>query len=128
MPSSVRRPRDPYITSHPSSLPSLPSHPLHPSITHLPPSHILCPLPHALSPSHFARGNFATPDAYWDQPELEGLYVRIAKEFEIGRRVSLLNQKLDYAHELVQVRNAQLGGNVHLRYSLESRVLVDCFA
>ena len=50
------------------------------------------------------------PDAYWDNPELEGLYSRIAREFEIGRRLSVVNQKLDYAHEVVKVRNEQLSG------------------
>jgi uncharacterized Rmd1/YagE family protein len=57
------------------------------------------------------------PDAYWDKPELEGLYSRIAREFEIGRRLSVVNQKLDYAHEVVKVRNEQLSGE-SLAYTL----------
>merc|ERR1712216_306498 len=54
------------------------------------------------------RGSLETPDVYWDLPELEDMYESISREFELSRRVSLLNQKLDYTQELVQARRIQL--------------------
>ena len=54
------------------------------------------------------RGSLETPDVYWDLPELEGMYELISGEFELSRRVSLLNLKLDYTQELVEARRIQL--------------------
>jgi len=54
------------------------------------------------------RGCLETPKAYWNKPELEEMYNRIWVEFELGHRMFLLNQKLDYAHELVDARRIQL--------------------
>jgi len=54
------------------------------------------------------RGCLDTPKAYWNKPELEEMYNRIWNEFELGNRIFLLNQKLDYAHELVDARRIQL--------------------
>jgi hypothetical protein len=54
------------------------------------------------------RGSLETPEVYWDLPELEGMYELISREFELSRRVSLLNLKLDYTQELVEARRIQL--------------------
>lgn len=49
-----------------------------------------------------------TPDAYWDRPELEGLYETVAKELELHGRKDALNTKLDYVKEVVDVWRGQV--------------------
>lgn len=44
-----------------------------------------------------------TPDVYWDEPKLEGLFHKISANLEVNGRISKLNKKLDYCHELVEV-------------------------
>ena len=42
---------------------------------------------------------------------MTGMYELISREFELSRRIALLNQKLDYTQELVQARRIQLKEN-----------------
>eukprot|EP00698_Gefionella_okellyi_P022302 TRINITY_DN7374_c0_g2_i2.p1 TRINITY_DN7374_c0_g2~~TRINITY_DN7374_c0_g2_i2.p1 ORF type:complete len:153 (-),score=33.33 TRINITY_DN7374_c0_g2_i2:14-472(-) len=44
-----------------------------------------------------------TPDVYWEERRLEALFNKISAELEVHSRVSQLNKKLDYCHELVDV-------------------------
>mmetsp|Transcript_8494 Transcript_8494/g.13380 ORF Transcript_8494/g.13380 Transcript_8494/m.13380 type:complete len:150 (+) Transcript_8494:211-660(+) len=70
------------------------------------------------------RGNLETPDAYWEQRELEGLYIIISREFDLAKRISTLNAKLDVAHELVEVRRMQLAEDYKSRLVLWVIILI----
>ena len=44
-----------------------------------------------------------TPDFYWSEPALEELYVRVSKTLDVSPRIAILNKKLDYCNELVEI-------------------------
>jgi required for meiotic nuclear division protein 1 len=44
-----------------------------------------------------------TPDLYWSEPELEALYKLISSRLDVVPRIAILNKKLDYAAELVEI-------------------------
>ena len=48
------------------------------------------------------------PDTYWDVPELERAYESIVKELDIYGRVDLVNRRLDYTNQLVELLRTQL--------------------
>ena len=37
------------------------------------------------------------PDLYWSEPSLENMYKQISRNLDVGPRINILNQKLDYA-------------------------------
>jgi uncharacterized Rmd1/YagE family protein len=49
-----------------------------------------------------------TPDLYWARPQLEEYYNRISKRLDVVLRITLLNQKLDYANELAAFLRSHL--------------------
>ncbi|CAD6188299.1 unnamed protein product [Caenorhabditis auriculariae] len=42
-------------------------------------------------------------DFYWERPELEKYYTISARHFSLGRRIGMLNSRLDYCEELVKM-------------------------
>lgn len=44
-----------------------------------------------------------SPDFYWSEPLLEDTFISISRALEIRQRVSVLNRKLDYANQLLQI-------------------------
>lgn len=49
-----------------------------------------------------------TPDLYWEEPELEALYSLISKRLDVAPRIAILNKKLDYASESVNILKSHL--------------------
>lgn len=49
-----------------------------------------------------------TPDLYWEEPELESLYSLISKRLDVAPRIAILNKKLDYASESVNILKSHL--------------------
>jgi len=49
-----------------------------------------------------------TPDLYWAKPQLEEYYNRISRRLDIAVRITILNQKLDYANELAAFLRSHL--------------------
>ncbi|KAJ1490996.1 hypothetical protein T484DRAFT_1776020, partial [Baffinella frigidus] len=56
-----------------------------------------------------------TPEAYWEEPWLEDLYSKIARELDVTSRIRTLNRKLDYAHQVVEVLRTELSEKHHTR-------------
>jgi uncharacterized Rmd1/YagE family protein len=50
----------------------------------------------------------STPDLFWEEPELEGLYKELRTALELLPRASVLNSKLDHSQQLVDVLRTQL--------------------
>jgi uncharacterized Rmd1/YagE family protein len=48
------------------------------------------------------------PDFYWTEPELEELFHMISRVLDVNFRISILNKRLDYANELVEVLRQHL--------------------
>lgn len=48
------------------------------------------------------------PDFYWSEPELEELFNMISRVLDVSPRIAVLNKKLDYANELVEVLRSTL--------------------
>lgn len=49
-----------------------------------------------------------TPEFFWDYPECEPYYTMVAKYLDIGKRVEVLNQRLDVVHELFEMLGNEL--------------------
>ncbi len=49
-----------------------------------------------------------SPDFFWEYPELEPLYVQVAADEELGKRLEVLNQRLVIVHELFEVLGNEL--------------------
>lgn len=49
-----------------------------------------------------------TPEFFWDYPEVEPFYNLLAKYLDIGKRVEVLNQRLDVVHELFEMLGNEL--------------------
>ncbi|KAF5100580.1 hypothetical protein D0Z00_001199 [Geotrichum galactomycetum] len=49
-----------------------------------------------------------TPDLYWEEPELEQLYSLISRKLDVATRIAILNKKLDYASESINVLKSHL--------------------
>lgn len=54
-----------------------------------------------------------TPEFFWEYPELEPLYSMAASYLDLGKRVEVLNRRLDVVHELFQM----LGGELNHQHS-----------
>jgi uncharacterized Rmd1/YagE family protein len=54
----------------------------------------------------------ALPDMLWDSPHelgLEGYYEALGRELDVGQRIRLLNERMDYASEIATVLRERLG-------------------
>lgn len=54
----------------------------------------------------------ALPDMLWDSPHelgLEGYYEALGRELDVGQRIRLLNERMDYASEIAAVLRERLG-------------------
>lgn len=49
-----------------------------------------------------------TPDLFWDAPQLEYYFNLISRNLEISNRIAVVNKRLDYGHELIEVLRTQL--------------------
>lgn len=47
-------------------------------------------------------------DLYWEEPELEQLYSLISRKLDVATRIAILNKKLDYASESINVLKSHL--------------------
>ncbi|KAI9222914.1 hypothetical protein BC828DRAFT_377278 [Blastocladiella britannica] len=56
-----------------------------------------------------------TPEYYWSKPQLEEYYNKVCRWLDVKPRISVLNQKLDYAAEFAQV----LRGHLSEQHSLK---------
>ena len=48
------------------------------------------------------------PDFYWSEPELEELFSMISRVLDVNFRINILNKKLDYVNELVEILRTTL--------------------
>eukprot|EP00128_Syssomonas_multiformis_P000761 Colp12_sorted_trinity150504_noHs@30322 len=48
------------------------------------------------------------PDFYWDRPSLEEHFVKMTKHLDIPRRLEIMNNRINYLHELADVLNTHL--------------------
>lgn len=48
------------------------------------------------------------PEFFWEYPELESLYMMMAKYLDLETRVDVLNHRLDVVHELFQMLGSEL--------------------
>ena len=49
-----------------------------------------------------------TPEFFWDYPEIEPFYTLVAKYLDLGKRVEVVNQRLDVVHELFEMLGNEL--------------------
>lgn len=49
-----------------------------------------------------------TPEFFWDHPELEAFYRRTSHYLDIGKRVEILNKRLNVVHELFEILSNEL--------------------
>jgi uncharacterized Rmd1/YagE family protein len=49
-----------------------------------------------------------TPEFFWDHPELEPFYRRTAHYLDVGKRVEILNKRLNVIHELFEILSNEL--------------------
>jgi len=49
-----------------------------------------------------------SPDFFWDYPELEPLYLQVAADEELQKRVEVLNKRLSLVHELFEMLGNEL--------------------
>ena len=63
-----------------------------------------------------------TPEFFWDYPELEPLYNLIANYLDIGKRVEVLNKRLNIVHELFEM----LGNELNHQHSSRLEWIIIC--
>lgn len=49
-----------------------------------------------------------TPDFFWENPELEPLYLMTSHHFELDKRIKVLNARLSFVHELFNMLGNEL--------------------
>ncbi len=49
-----------------------------------------------------------TPEFFWEHPELEPFYRRTAHYLDVGKRVEVLNKRLNVVHELFEILSSEL--------------------
>ncbi|CAM2713945.1 unnamed protein product [Rotaria socialis] len=69
-------------------------------------------LKHAVNLSH---DFLDTPDFYWSNSRLENLYKKVFHYFAIAKRTKVLNERLNFSLELIQVIEASLNEKKHVR-------------
>lgn len=62
------------------------------------------------------------PDFYWENDELETLYLQLCSYFSISRRTRVMNEKLNHCMELVELLTSHLSDRHHVR--LEWMIIV----
>ncbi|ORZ37302.1 hypothetical protein BCR44DRAFT_1043563 [Catenaria anguillulae PL171] len=67
------------------------------------------------SPHGSGESLLDTPEFYWSKPQLEEYYTKVTRWLDVKPRISLLNQKLDYAGEFANV----LRGHLSEQHSLK---------
>lgn len=65
-----------------------------------------------------------TPEFFWEYPELETFYRRIAHYLDINRRVEVLNKRLSVVHELFQILSHELNHQYSLRLEWTIIILI----
>uniref|UniRef100_A0A1B6LNY5 DUF155 domain-containing protein n=1 Tax=Graphocephala atropunctata TaxID=36148 RepID=A0A1B6LNY5_9HEMI len=55
------------------------------------------------------------PDFYWENDELETLYLQLCSYFSISRRTRVMNEKLNHCMELVELLTSHLSDRHHVR-------------
>lgn len=55
------------------------------------------------------------PDTYWEREELEGLYQQTILYLVIPKRIQVLNERLNYCSEILQLFSSQLNDQHHIR-------------
>lgn len=55
------------------------------------------------------------PDFYWENEELETLYLQLCSHFSISRRTRVMNEKLNHCMELVELLTSHLSDRHHVR-------------
>ncbi|VDP14658.1 unnamed protein product [Soboliphyme baturini] len=70
-----------------------------------------------------------TPDFYWDEEELERLYMRAYSIFNVARRSRVVNERLTYCMELLQLLDGSIADkhNVHLEIMIIILILIEVF-
>jgi required for meiotic nuclear division protein 1 len=56
-----------------------------------------------------------TPEFYWENYEYESLYTSLNNHLTINKRMRLINDKLSYSLDLMQLLKQQLGDDKHTR-------------
>lgn len=60
-------------------------------------------------------GYLDDPDIYWEREELEGLYRQMISYLSMPKRIKVLNERLNYCSEILQLLNSQLNDAHHVR-------------
>ncbi|KAK7598232.1 hypothetical protein V9T40_006467 [Parthenolecanium corni] len=58
------------------------------------------------------------PDFYWEREELENMYLKTCRYFNIPKRTQVINEKLTHCIELVDLLSSQLSDQHHTRLEL----------
>ena len=56
-----------------------------------------------------------TPNFYWEEEQLEHLYVQTCQYLSIPRRTYVINQRINHCLELVELLSSHLNDNHHVR-------------
>ncbi|KAL3857034.1 hypothetical protein ACJMK2_011735 [Sinanodonta woodiana] len=56
-----------------------------------------------------------TPDFYWDRPKLENLYKKLSTYLNIFSRTRVMNEKLNYCCQIMELLNGHLNDDRHVR-------------
>ncbi|KAF8783070.1 Required for meiotic nuclear division protein like [Argiope bruennichi] len=56
-----------------------------------------------------------TPDFYWDRQELENLYQQICNHMNIAKRTKVMNERLSYCSELIDLLGNHMNDKHHVR-------------
>ncbi|KAK3584295.1 hypothetical protein CHS0354_013247 [Potamilus streckersoni] len=56
-----------------------------------------------------------TPDFYWDRPKLENLYKKLNTYLSIFSRTRVMNEKLNYCCQIMELLNGHLNDDRHVR-------------
>lgn len=56
-----------------------------------------------------------TPNFYWEEEELERLYIKTCQYFSISKRTYVMNQRLNHCLELVELLSSNLNDKHHVR-------------
>ncbi|XP_044261514.1 required for meiotic nuclear division protein 1 homolog [Tribolium madens] len=63
-----------------------------------------------------------TPDFYWENEQLENLYLQVCNYFAIAKRTRVMNEKINHCVELIELLSTHLSDKHHVR--LEWMIIV----
>ncbi|XP_063926703.1 required for meiotic nuclear division protein 1 homolog isoform X2 [Zophobas morio] len=63
-----------------------------------------------------------TPDFYWENEQLESLYIQVCNYFAIAKRTRVMNEKINHCVELIELLSTHLSDKHHIR--LEWMIIV----